>query len=101
MDDETLILETVAAMLKGHGYRVLTAADGKEALAAYRQDRRQIQAVVLDMMMPVMDGPTHVGGIDENWIPKVRIIATSGLRPTGWLMEAIASGQIPFSAKAL
>jgi len=98
VDDEPLILETVGTLLKGHGYQVLTATDGKEALAAYQQNRRQIQAVVLDMMMPVMDGPTTLSALQE-LDPQVRIVATSGLRPTGWLVEALAAGEVHFLQK--
>ncbi len=98
VDDEMLILETVAAILKEHGYRVLTAANGKEALEAYQQNRRQIQAVVLDMMMPVMDGRTSLSALQE-LDPHVRVIATSGLRATGWLVEALAAGQVHFLQK--
>jgi CheY-like chemotaxis protein len=98
VDDEPLLLNTVSAVLQGHGYRVLTAGNGKEALEVYRQDRRQVQAVVLDMMMPVMDGPATLSALQE-LDPGVRVIATSGLRPTGWLVEALAAGRVHFLQK--
>jgi PAS domain S-box-containing protein len=98
VDDEPLLLNTVSAVLQGHGYRVLTAGNGKEALEVYRQDRRQVQAVVLDMMMPVMDGPATLSALQE-LDPGVRVIATSGLRPTGWMVEALAAGRVHFLQK--
>jgi two-component system cell cycle sensor histidine kinase/response regulator CckA len=98
VDDEPLLLDTVSAVLQGHGYRVVTAGNGKEALAAYQQERRQVQAVVLDMMMPVMDGPATLAALQE-LDPGVRVIATSGLRPTGWLVEALAAGRVHFLQK--
>ncbi len=98
VDDEILILETVAAILKGHGYRVITAINGKEALVAYKENRSQIKVVVLDMMMPVLDGPTTLSAL-QALDPHIRIIATSGLRPTGWLLDELAAGQVQFLAK--
>lgn len=42
------------AVLEGDGYTVTTACDGEEALAV--MDREHIDLVVLDIMMPNMDG---------------------------------------------
>jgi two-component system cell cycle sensor histidine kinase/response regulator CckA len=98
VDDEVLILETVAPVLKSHGYRVMTATNGKEALETWKEHRAQIKAVVLDMMMPVLDGPGTLSALQE-MDPQVRVIATSGLRPTGWLMDELAAGKVSFLAK--
>ena len=53
-DDEPLIRALVAIAFEAEGYDVDTAADGAEALAKACQ--RVPQAIVLDLMMPVMDG---------------------------------------------
>src|SRR5688572_7285500 len=53
-DDEPLIRALVAIAFEAEGYDVDTAADGAEALAKTCQ--RVPQAIVLDLMMPVMDG---------------------------------------------
>jgi two-component system, cell cycle sensor histidine kinase and response regulator CckA len=98
VDDEVLILETVAAILKSHGYRVLTASNGKEALEVWKEHRAEIKAVVLDMMMPILDGPSTLSALQE-LDPRINIIATSGLRPTGWLVDELAAGQVQFLAK--
>jgi two-component system, OmpR family, alkaline phosphatase synthesis response regulator PhoP len=53
-EDEPLIRALVAIAFEAEGYDVDTAADGVEALAKARQ--RPPQAIVLDLMMPVMNG---------------------------------------------
>ena len=60
VDDEAAVREVMQRTLEKHGYRVLTAAEGAEALALFAQHRAEIKAVITDMMMPGMDGPTLV-----------------------------------------
>jgi DNA-binding response OmpR family regulator len=54
VDDDENIRETVAQALDMDGYQVITATNGAEALEQVRLGRPD--AVVLDLMMPVMDG---------------------------------------------
>jgi two-component system, cell cycle sensor histidine kinase and response regulator CckA len=78
VDDEVTILETTQSMLENFGYQVLTAQDGIKAIALYRGHQNKISAILMDMMMPSMDGETAIRGLrDIN--PQVKIIANSGL----------------------
>lgn len=54
VDDEPMVCEVVTAYLKRDGFRVETAADGKQALAAI--ERAVPDLVVLDVMLPNIDG---------------------------------------------
>ena len=54
VDDEANIRETIAFILDAEGVEVATAVDGVEGLAAVR--RLQPKVVLLDVMMPKMDG---------------------------------------------
>lgn len=54
VDDEANIRETIAFILDAEGFEVATAADGVEGLAAVR--RLKPKVVLLDVMMPRMDG---------------------------------------------
>jgi DNA-binding response OmpR family regulator len=54
VDDEPLIRETVAEALEGDGLRVITAADGREALQRVRDDPPDL--VLLDLMLPGLSG---------------------------------------------
>jgi PAS domain S-box-containing protein len=78
VDDEEVIRKVVRATLEEAGYRVLSAADGAEALAVYARHRGEIDVVLMDLMMPVMDGPTAIQALRKIG-PGVRIIAASGL----------------------
>ena len=53
-DDEFGIAELIDAVLTDEGYRVLTAMNGRQGLAAMANERPDL--VFLDYMMPVMDG---------------------------------------------
>lgn len=56
VDDEDGVLEFGRDLLVEHGYRVLTAHDGPEALALYEQRSGEISMVILDLILPGMDG---------------------------------------------
>ncbi|MDG0790914.1 response regulator transcription factor [Cohnella ginsengisoli] len=53
-DDDREIADLIAIYLLNEGYRVLKAADGREALSLIRSE--SVQLVILDVMMPEMDG---------------------------------------------
>src|SRR5687767_7132291 len=54
VDDNPVNVDLLRTRLTAHGYEVLTAADGEEALAQARQ--HQPDLILLDVMMPKMDG---------------------------------------------
>ncbi|HUZ16889.1 MAG TPA: response regulator, partial [Spirochaetia bacterium] len=56
VDDEVQVREVVARALTRAGYRVLEASGGRDAINAYREHQSEISLVVLDMIMPEMDG---------------------------------------------
>ncbi len=77
-EDEASISEITSSALKAYGYRVLTAADGADAVALYVQNKNEIKAILMDMMMPVMDGQTSIRAI-RRINSEVKIIVVSGL----------------------
>ena len=54
VDDEPTLRETLAEALDADGFSVVTAADGREALARFREQRPDL--VVLDLMLPELSG---------------------------------------------
>ena len=86
VDDEDQIVEITKKILEKHGYKVITANDGNEAIALYSQRREKIKLVLMDMMMPVMDGSASIVEI-RKISPEVRIIAVSGLTEKDKLVE--------------
>jgi signal transduction histidine kinase/ActR/RegA family two-component response regulator len=98
VDDEPLILQTARSALEGRGYRIITARDGGEAVEVCRRHHGEVRAVVLDMMMPGMDGQETfmaLEGLDSG----APIILSSGLRPSGRLAEAVAADRAAFLPK--
>jgi CheY-like chemotaxis protein len=89
VDDEPDIRDTTKTALEVNGYRVLTARDGSEGLALYRGHRTEIRAVLLDMVMPVLDGQATMEALRQI-NPQVRIIATSGWNASGRVAKPIA-----------
>jgi PAS domain S-box-containing protein len=56
VDDESIIRELLAEMLTVHGYTVIPASNGVEALAAYKSNAEKISLVISDLGMPTMGG---------------------------------------------
>jgi DNA-binding response OmpR family regulator len=54
VEDDATLRETLAEALEGEGFRVASAADGAEALTAFRQERPDL--VLLDLMLPELSG---------------------------------------------
>jgi signal transduction histidine kinase/CheY-like chemotaxis protein len=55
-DDELVVLELAKTTLENYGYRVLTAANGLEAIAGFETHKNEISLVVMDTDMPFLDG---------------------------------------------
>ncbi len=78
VDDEPAIREVFEATLTSHGYRVLTAAHGKEALDIMSGNQEQIDLAIVDMMMPIMDGPKIIQALGTSH-PALLFIGITGL----------------------
>lgn len=61
VDDEFGIAEVLDALLSDAGYRVVCCINGRQALERLHDET--IDAVLLDMMMPIMDGPETLRAI--------------------------------------
>jgi CheY-like chemotaxis protein len=84
VDDEAFIREVTRRTLETHGYRVLTAKEGREALAIFAQYPGEIRAVLTDLMMPGMNGAAMIEALLA-LDPQVRIIAVTGQPGNGEL----------------
>ncbi len=75
-DDDQAIVDALAIYLRSEGYRTVTASNGQEALEALAG--QDVQLVILDVMMPVMDGLTAAMKIREAWnLPIIMLSAKS------------------------
>jgi two-component system, cell cycle sensor histidine kinase and response regulator CckA len=98
VDDEASILEITRASLEAYNYRVLTANDGIEAVAIFAENKDKIGIVLLDMMMPLMDGPATIRAL-QRIDPQVKIIAASGLLSSDKINEITRNGIKTFLSK--
>jgi len=98
VDDEAAICEVTKTSLETYAYRVLTASDGIEAIALYAQHKDEISLVLVDMMMPSMDGLTTIRTL-QKINPKVKIIAVSGLDSSDKVSVAMSAGVKAFLSK--
>lgn len=86
VDDESAILEIIKTSLEEYNYTILTASNGIEAITLYSQRQNEISIVLLDMMMPSMDGLTTIRVLQQ-MNPQVKIIVMSGIAATSQLAE--------------
>ncbi len=77
VDDEEMIRNLGRLILQGHGYKVLVAEDGLQALDLYRQRPAEIDLVLLDLTMPRLSGRDTLRQMVE-LNPEVRVLLTSG-----------------------
>ncbi|KAF3891199.1 response regulator [Tolypothrix bouteillei VB521301] len=98
VDDEPSIQEITKASLEAYNYKILTANDGVEAIALYAQYKDTIRVVLMDMMLPLLDGLTAIRTI-QKINPHVKVIATSGLMSSSKLAAATGNGVQKFLPK--
>jgi hypothetical protein len=79
IDDEPSVREITRITLEKYGYRVITANDGAEGIAFYVQKKEEIEAVIVDMMMPIMDGSATIRAL-RRIDPSLKIILVSGIK---------------------
>jgi len=77
VDDEKAVLRVCATMVKHCGFKVITACDGIDAVAKFRAHADEITIVVMDLIMPNMDGIAAMSEI-RNIKPDARVIISSG-----------------------
>ena len=98
VDDEAAVRAITQESLESFGYRVLTAADGTEAVALYAQHQADVAAVFTDMLMPVMDGIATIQVLKQ-MNPEVKIIAASGQNAAGTAAKVAEMGVKHFLPK--
>lgn len=83
VDDDAEIRETVRSLLVDEGYAVREACDGAQAIEALGALGDEPCLVLLDMMMPVMDGEAFLRVLREtNQLDDVPVLILSATKPT-------------------
>lgn len=91
VDDESDIRELTQEALQSCGYRVLCAAHGEEALAVYAQERESIRLVILDLVMPGLDGRQCLHEL-LRINPELLVLIATGYSPASQSQEILQAG---------
>jgi CheY-like chemotaxis protein len=97
-EDEDLVRELAIEVLRAHGFDTIGARHGGEALTLFAQHAEEIDAVLLDLSMPVMDGATVLGELKKQK-PNVRVLLTSGYDDSGCADEEGGLSSVSFLQK--
>jgi len=98
VDDEELVRDLAKRILERSGYRVLLAANGKEALALYKKEQENISLVILDLIMPEMSGGQCLEELlKEN--PGVKVLVATGFSPDAQMQQGLDKAAKGFVAK--
>ncbi len=105
VDDERVVRHATRTMLERHGYRVIEARDGEDALDRFAQHGPEISVAVVDLLMPRMDGVELIRQL------KLRtngpaIVAMTGVGKSPKVTQVRELGDVqvlekPFSAETL
>jgi signal transduction histidine kinase/ActR/RegA family two-component response regulator len=101
VDDEDIIVDVAKSILEQLGYTVLIARGGKEAIELYMKNRKEIDLVILDMIMPEVGGGDAYDRLKEI-NPDIKVLLSSGYSINGQATEILERGcngfiQKPFS----
>ena len=98
VDDQPANLRVVSSLLSRHGYEVVTASDGAEALAMLPELRPDL--VLLDMLMPNMDGFTLLGEIKQNPdLLRLPVVFLTVAQDRELLLRAFDAGAVDYVTK--
>ncbi len=98
VDDESDILQLTSETLAAHGYNPLIANGGEAALQKMKQNGAPLDLVLVDMMMPGLDGIATIREL-KKMHPTLKFITTSGLADPAKISEANELGALAFLPK--
>ncbi len=105
IDDEDIIIDVGRDLLEKLGYEVLTAKGGMEALEIFKTNGKNIDIIILDMVMPEMGGGDTYEKL-RDMDPDVKVLLSSGYSIDGEASKILSQGcdgfiQKPFDIKSL
>jgi len=100
VEDEDATREAVCDFLQALNYRVLEAADGREALEVFERERDKIDLVLSDLVMPGMGGVTLYRKLRERY-PGVRMVVMTGYPLGGGTRELLEQGKVIWIQKPM
>ena len=98
VDDDELVRRSVASALRSLGYDTIEADGGVEALKVYRDRKQDLRAVVLDMVMPGMNGRATFAAMREV-DPEIPVVLMSGHTMNEEIQSVLDDGARGFLTK--
>ena len=98
VDDEEEILGMTSGILKNLGYTVTTCANGEEAVNYYRESASDVDVVILDIIMPKLNGTDTFRELCKI-NPNIKVIICSGYSINGEVQALIDKGAVFFVPK--
>ena len=98
VDDQHYSRRVAYRILREAGYRVLEAEDGAEALEILYAPNARVDLVIIDVVMPIIDGAQLATWIRRQW-PETRIMFMSGYAAELLAQDAPSLLDVPFLAK--
>jgi CheY-like chemotaxis protein len=98
VDDDKTNRELGEEILTSFGYKVMKAPDGESALQSYEDNKEKIDLVLLDLIMPGIDGQKCLEELIK-MDPTVKVIVSSGYSSSNLPEEAIKYGARDFIGK--
>ena len=102
IDDERVALMVLRTTLEKQGYRVLTAAGGQEGLEVLEAHVSEVQAILLDRLMPEMDGLEVMAKIRQHpELSRIPVIMQTSASSRQEVLEGINAGVYHYLTKPL
>jgi CheY-like chemotaxis protein len=100
VDDDPGVRDLVLDLLRAAGHQAVGASDGRQALALYRERWKELDLVLLDMVMPEMDGQDTFHAL-RRVNPAARVIILSGYSLEGKVQGLLSDGAAGFLRKPI
>jgi two-component system sensor histidine kinase/response regulator len=97
VDDQPVNLRVVSSLLSRQGYDVVCASSGEEALQRYEEAVPDL--VLLDMIMPGMDGFELMAALHELPLPRAPVVFVTAAQDRGMLLRAFDAGVVDYVTK--
>ena len=98
VDDQPTVRRMAHRLLSEWGFRVFEAESGEEAIEVLDTARAGVQLVIVDVVMPLMDGVQVTRRIQEQW-PEQRVLYMSAHPAEVLAQYGLAELDVPFLAK--
>ena len=98
VDDEDSVIDVTKELLEALGYKVIGVQTGSDAVEVFRTKHREIDIVILDMIMPQMSG-SETFDVLKIIDPQVEVILSSGYSINGEAAEIMKKGCRAFIQK--